>query len=465
MAQVTTEYAVPTAIAWAKPDARSYGSQAELAKGSAKARLRWSSNSKTFQVQWRRRGRLSPAAVDALPDSDSRKNSVGAEVWDEWPDEWEGCDLATEGHLDVSDTTRDNGAVMMNDYIEFPDRFAERDFWEVQVRVRAWDSYTYKVSNWCYDTLEVAYVPEVTSISASRNADGTFRFDVESDWQRDGNSLYWMLDQRPYPRYSVPDLGKRWDYDFPVGVAATDATSIRLRYLHVVTCDGATVSRKSTVPIAEHTPATIDAPTVTAEPDGSGGLAVSITSETVPYDSVAAWYEWTDEYGDHRAGQLDVEGSGSEWLANVECPPFDVDIDIRVSVTKDGEWRTVAASASVPSNGLTVWSWEDETFSLYFNPEISYSYSADAESVKLDGDQLPVSRHGTGGTRTISASGTLYELSDRDWLPELQRLCADHDWMLRAPGGARHRVMVKSVTHSRTPGHAVDVSVDMDEVQ
>lgn len=462
MAQVSTALAIPGGIVWNEPwgTTTSHVSRGDV-ESTHKTHIQFRSKYKTFQVQWRLRRRLTPASVEALPDTDTRKNSTGADVWEEWPDMWSGDDIDNEAAHLVADLTYSDGNVICKADFSTPYDHSDYDLWEVQIRVRAWDSYTLNVSEWGYRTLRVAFLPTISTLSAAPVAGGGATLTVDTDWQR--SDLTARLKLYSGQTVQVEDVGP----DFTLDIPAADVSDgkARIKSLAIGTVDVARVTtiREREVTLSDEPATTLPDPSITWD-----GMTATLTSTGDDYASVNAAAVWEDARGIPHSETIEASHNGTTWTLELDSPPYDIPITWRISVVgSNGTYKTVTETRTLESHGCYTWTYQGEVMlSLRLGVEAQHSVSPEGDSIKLAGAELPISRHGVGATRTIETKGYLLIRDNQDYLPELEQLREPHDWVYRAPGGERCKVIVTSYQYSRSTGRSgqLEVTIDMSEV-
>ena len=476
MAQVVSTLEVPGRLAWADVSddglRAATGGTVDVPSGGASRRVSWVSRHYTFQVQWRVRRRYAPAKAAAV------YGEVG-EQWGEWGP-WQGATVDATGEA-KSECTRypSLGIVAMDAPFEFAYSFGEWDAHEYQFRVRAFDEPTLNCSDWLTGTLRVLYRPSI-SLSATRNADGSVAVAFGTDWPRGGEaSLVGQSALVPLPRMSrgstASGRGESSTVEVVVpadciaGLSASSAAlnvgTARFRAFGGAT---ATVARPA-IPLAAHADdAEVTPPSVSVS---EGAVSVADAG----YDSVFCSASWEDDEGNAYSAEVPMSADGSAWEGAMECPPYDVPVSLRVAATVGAKWAEVSATATVPSRGRYTWTAEGSEASVTLHGSeaaLSMEEEPDSATVKPVGRSRPVSRHGTGGARTLSFSGAVLRgrLSGenarfrQDGHADILRVLREPgDLWFRTPGGGRYRVRVAGFSITRSPDYE-EVSVEMEEV-
>lgn len=453
----------------------------------------WQAANRTFQAQWRIKRRLSPAAAIV-------EDPTGEDVWtgwdgtlgsgsrssDEWG-EWQGVDLTTET---PSSTAAASNGYYLNSAFPFPYDFSDYDRNVYQARVRVLNATTKECSEWTYAELDVVYAPQAT-LSAERNLDGTVTVAIDTNWTRDDNLLHMrragtIADNRANVIKPELSIIETVPHDTTVTIPASqapDADYVWLLYLWMTTADGGGYSSGfapgfadpdlrgwTRIPITSNPPsADVPEPTdVTICQDGS------IEVEGGPYDDVYAHAEWTDEDGNAYSVTVPMsyDSALGAWTGQLDDPPYDRDITVRVSATDSGEYGSWEYPLRVESQGYVSLDWGDSHFQVRYNANRAMTVQLVNEAVSVSGSALPVSVHSNQRTNPITIIGTFVnpdedaEIGDA-WMKELEILNEPHDWVLRTPNGMRRRVMVESyqpVWQPQTANTVMDVTINMQEV-
>lgn len=505
MAYVDESLETPSALEW------SYGGSLSSYTGTfilgydetaGEAQWRWDSTGTQFQFQFRVKRRFSQQVEEALgsepygDDADAYDTTVSDELWESWEgcmdghswaedngfdllDEcWCGNDVGEDEFLGTAYTERENGACLLTKWT-FPVDFSDEtyDAYEVQARVRLYKSWTNSCSAWKYSTLYVYPKPQVTDIAASISG-GDVVIEAATTFMREGavRVYYRLKDGDDTTAHSKSGLGSigdggastvSWTVD-GLSCLGDDETTVRLKQFYCWT-DGSvewgipdvTIAalKPYSVPVGSLSTGTADVDLDVAVGDG-GTLVVSAGSDC----TVVASY--TDEHGRTWCESYGLDAGESVTI----LPPLDVPVKIVAVATADGATATETVSAIVPSTGLVRWDYGDESFEMVYDPEESWGFEMDGETVKTAGADRPVSRYGEGGAVSIDVDGTYIrdlpgsDSMGDDWLAPMMQLTETHDWLLRTPHGGRFDVFVEKLAYTWESEGVVAVSVTMQEV-
>lgn len=478
MAQVTSSLQIPSSISWDNDGKQlnrrgKYLLKAEIYESMTTLYLTWTSSCSTFQVQWRRRRRYSPAKALAV-------SSSGADVWEEWG-EWEGSDLSGDAAIAA---TNDHGAIWaLDEPFEIPYEFSEYDLWEYQVRVRVLDASSLACSEWAYETLRAAFMPQWEYGSATRNADGSVTLEVNHNMTRPCSFKLGELKSSTTLgailgiTKTIGKMNEKVALPAGGGTVVIPANiigsykSIKTPNAQLTSYDAAIVPGVAGLgftvgQVSEDE--SITAPAATFE---DTDLSTCVAVADAGYDNVFVTAEWEDAYGNPHVESLDVAGA---WEAELFAPPYGVEIAYRITAAKGATWRTSTFLRTLNRRWthMSFVSEDGETVVIRYKTTRKVTASVEGEAVKCAGRKNPVARHGMGGASKIVAEGKILDpmySAGGAWLPDIEKLRSNKTWIYRDPEGRRMRVMVKSVaTSSQTtsgPRGIVDVSISMTEVE
>ena len=471
MAEISKNYTKPSNVCWSLfGDADSYGAVGEVPYTGTTLYARWSSQYKSFQVQWRVSTRMSPATAEA------EGYTVGGEVWTDWGD-WEGNDI-TQDVATASKRNSGGTASVMTEGFTFGYAFDKYDKREYQFRVRAFDTSSHLCSEWGYGTVTVVYKPRLTGYSCTLNSDGSASLTLQSNWTR-GASIdmgsFFAADgsfiRGQDVRAETSDDGG--DITCTVPAKYVSDGHIYVQLTRYVTCDQAWSYGDElptsgdlidfTVGHADPTKA-ITEPTFADGGDGVWQATVTVTGSG--YTNVLGWARWTDWTGAPATAELAVtKNSTKKWTLALASPPFGVPITVSAACIVDGEFivRTHELTVDYPN---CVWTEAGATSGAYielmYDQELGIDFDTGAETVQLAGDTLPTSRYSRACPRSISISGNALpsQQARSAWEP----LREPHDWLFRTPDGLRARVALTSLALSEDNRHITGVSAKMEEV-
>lgn len=460
MATLTDKYAVPTSIAWTTSTTGTSITDergaADVPAAGATYAVVWTSQYKTFQCQWRIRSRKAPA-VAILTDP------TGADVWTDWG-EWQGANIDQDA---TSAVTQCGSQVRLNQTFTWSYDISANDLHEYEFRVRVINTPDLKVSDWCYQTLKVRYSPTMTLTSCSEAKDGA-AVTVNTGWPRGMQSFRTLRYQRPVDGGSTAMLDNvdvqradgsasstvAWDEPQKHVVDYSGGKAVICQVL-AFTSDGAQAWPGWTVlsggygvfTVGAHTPSgSVSTPTVlTAAADDA--LTVTVSTTGTDWDSVMASVTWTDGMGN--AGQADaalVSHASRAWTLEAWAPPFDVSLNVRVSVTKGTGWRTATATATLPSNGRASFCSPDAgEVAILYDLTHSQVIETPVEVVQL-ADGRNVERRGLGCLRSFAVAGRY--ITDEQTQADFEPLRERGGWILRLPQGIRCPVAIQEVEHA-----------------
>lgn len=473
MAQVTNKYQSPSGICWdLDGDIGSggwYSTKANVSATKTTLYLTWQSTCYTFQAQWRRRRRYSPASAAAISLS-------GATLWEDWG-EWEGSNLSEDLAIDV--TIPYGQMRYLTAPFEVPYDFSEYDLWEYQVRVRVIDEPSLLCSEWSYETLKVAFLPQWSYGSATRNADGSVTVEILHNMTRP--CTFRMGDLKVGDTVkNTKTIGRMNEkVTIPAGGGTINIpASIIGSYKKVKTPSAELTSYDNASRGGAGSYFTVDqasddegitAPVVTFE---DSDLSTRVAVEDAGYDNVFVTAEWNDAaYGDRHFEPLEVSEG---WEAEFVAPPYNTEIVYHVTVVRGGSWRTSTFVRTLDRKfrHMSFVNEYGESVILRYKTMRKVTASVEGEAVKCAGRKNPVARYGIGGVMKIAAEGKILDpmySAGGAWLPEVEKLRSNEPWVYRDPEGRRMRVMVKTVTTSSQtasgPRGVVDVSISMTEVE
>ena len=465
MAQVTNKYGIPTSIYW-ETDQVPGNNRAANTRHAGITRSRttlyvtWYSPCVTFQAQWRRRRRYSPAKALAV-------SLTGADVWEEWG-EWEGSDLSEDAAV-IPLNPMVNYRVLDVPF-EIPYDFSEYDRYEYQVRVRVIDEPSLLCSEWAYETLVASFEPEWSFGDVTRRADGGLDAEIVC------NSLrpFQFKLGRVRKNYKTVGSWNEW-VSLPAGGGAVSIPAsavgaydeVDAGYANIKTYDGRLVFGQDDYLVVGQAPddETITAPVVAFE---DTNLSTRATVEDAGYDNVFVTAQWEDAYGNPHVESLEVTGA---WEAAFPAPAYGVEITYFVTTVVGGKWRTSTFIRTFDGKGRMSFANGEDYVELMYDTSWKADASLEGEYVKCAGREKPVARHGEGATNKVTAQGTL--LSSRAtgtrassaWLPEVQLLKSNRTWLYRSPLGERMNVMVNSVATSSEHPDIITLSISMTEVE
>lgn len=494
----TTKYTAPSDIGFYQLiGAELYsnnGGNANVTRDVTPYYIGWTSPNRTFQIQYRIRRRLTPArAIVQDPTGEdvwtgwSGTIGGGSPVSDEWG-AWQGVNLDTETASNTA--AAQSGWYYYNSSFPFPYDFSDYDRTTYQVRVRVLNASTKEVSAWAYAELDVVYAP-IAQLSAERNLDGTVTIAIDTNWLRDENLLHMRRAGTIASGKATvvkPELSviETVDHDCTVTIPAAQAPDedyVWLLYLWMTTADGGgysngfapdytdpTLRAWTRIPITENpqSQSVPDPDNVTILQDGT------VEVEGGPYDTVYTSAEWTDEDGNAYSVVIPMtyDEDLDMWTGQLENPPYDRDVTVRVSGVVSDEWKSWEYTLRVESLGYVSLDWGDSHFQIHYNTNRAMTVQLINDAVSVSGSALPVSVYSTSRTNPITIIGTFInpdenaEMGDA-WMKELEILNEPHDWVLRAPNGMRRRVMVESyqpVWQPQTANTIMDVTINMQEV-
>lgn len=457
MAVLTDKYALPSQIQWAvDPTGTAITHTAtalEVPEAGRNGAIMWSSKYKTFQVQWRDRKRYAPAAAILLDET-------GADVWTEFPETWQGADIDSDSASTVTVCTGNDRRLAAE---AFSYDITTYDLIERQVRVRVFNEPDLTCSDWVYATIPVRYSPTMTLSSCEESPEGC-TVTLDTGWPRGASSIQTGLYAKQFSETATTQID-RGPYQRADGSASnlvtwTEPQSHIVTYkddpvvmcdLQALTSDGASIvnglqrfANKSLFFVGAHTPGSISEPTVDLQASEQD-LAITVTPSGADWDSVQAVVAWVDGMG--HSGQVDatvMSHSGGQWLLYAFAPPFDVELEVRVSVQTGSAWRAVTETITVPSRGMASFChpdcWE---IAIEYDVEHSQSIEPVAETVQL-ADGRTVQRRGLGSLRTFDVAGRY--ITDDWWQSHFEPLHQLTGWVLRLPEGVRCPVGIEQVT-------------------
>ena len=490
MAVITSDYAVPTrftALYDVTDNGDSYKSvppdQVMVPAGGMDLHLAWSSTYSTFQAQYRIRKRLTPANAAVT-------SPAGGDVWTDWGD-WTGTvEDGKVADIQGGGTYGARGWRYLTDAIRIDYGYTAYDAWEIDLRVRVYNTPNYHTTEWAYCTYKVGFDIKA-SVGAEETADGGIKLTINTDWQRNqlGMTLRW--DWGGHGMYFsssrlISSSDPTFDVDAaccvvdPDGTRATRPNYMILRDDMGRECRTTFDSLKKwdaalgviNTPYYEVKAGThvdsesIPAPTM-ALADDDGSLDVTVTPESGTYDSVIACARWTDWHGMQNAVTLDMDADGSAWKGELAEVPLDTVVTVTAAVIKDGEWRKVIGTHKVKSWGNAYFEHGGERFKIRYDQTHSLTGKPGGEQIEVAGRPRPVSRHSEQASRSITVDGTLVTGGPDTDQTEASAdvLFASHDWMLRLPGGYRSMVAVTQFATSDSGFYdAVKIEVSCEEV-
>ncbi len=439
--------------------------------------LKWCSAYSTFQVQYRSRKRYSPAHSQAV-------YGTTGEQWTDWGD-WAGATI-TGTETATAATRIGSNKWAMNSTAPFAtsNNFATYDAIEWQTRVRVYDAANGKCSLWATQTLRQDFTPSV-NMYAKQELAGYVTVTYETNWTRGGkvtvygnswgNTPLVTKDQETtgttstitlqIPRKNITGLTAGSNRLYAHSWWFAPACS-RLGSLDVLD------ARKNGVTMTAHpNPSTVTPPVISLDGD-----TLQITD--VSYTSVFAYIEWEDEEGRGYASEVTLTKNSGKWAGDLIAPPYDTELTIRaVAVGSDGVlWAQSSITATIDSQKRLSWTLDDGTgvnVTLHTDAaEISLSETPEGETVKPAGRARPLSRYGTGGTRTISCSAAIMrgsyfadnakhnQATHKELLAVLR---SQSDMWFRTPNGGRYRVRVTDFSITQNSNYE-QISVSMEEV-
>ncbi len=504
MSETTSSLAAPTLVKWAYDydssgsfhsrtpiGASSYVStnkywvrDVETTSDPCEIALCWVSSYNTFQAQYRVRKRYSPAHAQAV-------YGTTGEQWTDYSD-WQGATIT--GTETATAATKAASGWAMNDTSPFATAydFTTYDAIEWQARVRVYNASAGKCSEWCTSTLYIGFRPTVSCVAYWSSAN-CLTATVTTNWARGGtvrivgggngweNGRGW---KSPYIYNTVTTTnynGATIKCTFPASYVRYLTSKSEYLYADswqfTPALDGNTsltfANKNVAIALTAHpNDSTVKEPVI--ELDGD---TLNIVDKS--YAAVFAYVEWTDEECTAYAEEVELTKSGNYWSGLLVSPPYDTELTIRaIGVSRDStKWAQTIETFTIAANGRLSWTLDsgDGVVVRLFDskPTISLSEELEGTTTKTAGRNRPLSRYGTGGTRTISCSavimrGDMYECNEKhaqathSEISEVLRTKADM-WF-RAPNAGRYRVRVKSFSLTQSSDYEV-LSVDMEEVQ
>lgn len=435
-----------------------------------------------YQLQYRTRRRWTPAECDAAGEG-------SYDVWDDWSD-WQGSDLTQDTALfrraDVS--TEDYTVIVDISGYNFAGKFGKMvdgDKYQVDLRVRTFNTTRAWHSKWANAILNVIFEPEPT-LQVSVNANGTLACTFTDNWQREA----WINDMRVLDYYSADYSSSVMSYiygrywldnktdtfstlrarDFKARVGRTYA----VRYCYQ-TADGLNSLQYREVKFTRTggTPSGITEPIVSVSTTSTNSIQVDITGS---YNAIYGTVSFTTAQGVEVIDALDF---GSSQSTTYLYPPLGREMTFTVSGTKSGQYVTTTTTYTISAkdkahNGAW-WNYEGECVRAYLKESgdaVDDDYTLEADTIKTIGRQRPISRYGTGGTRSLKASCVFLRGELESQNPEyaeswaLERLHAKHSWVFRTSTGRWHRVMVTSISITDNSSEQyISADVTMEEVE
>lgn len=452
MATINSQRLVPTGLKFTKIESTGYTiyKNAIVTPEDTEFFLSWLSKSKTFQIQWRSRGRLAPAAA-ALVDS------TGADVWQDWSD-WQGSDLSTDTYYSLGseiEALSEDMKVLISEPFEFEFDYSQVDAYQYEFRVRGYDTYTAEASEWGFLSCYVFFEPQI-QISATPTSDGLAEINITSDWQRGYNSFAFFRNQKTIAQ------GIQLADDFSLSL--TDRSAIlddQLNYSRYLgyTTDNVSLSVLNGNYFIDLEPYQPQDPPALPTLEVNANIDEIVVTFEGTYDSASAWIEWQDV--ENFSANFEVIKNGTNWELTLPQPPLDVEISISVSVVLNGKWAIAQAQAYVNSQGRFVFGNSEQSFVFRLDPVISITHAPAVEIVETANNY--VSRFGNTTKTTLDFSCSVvknFEIQPKD----LSALYQPRNWVFRGPNGFRKNVALTKIALSEPIGQSRSLSMQMTEV-
>ena len=452
----------------------------------------------TFQLQYRRRRRYTPAAQLAAT------GSVNGEMWEDWSDWITDASIDISGQADTSSgtTKTDMGNLQVWDGIgtftfEYDWETTGFDKQEFEVRARTYDEPSDTCSAWTVQTLTIGYTPLFTCTAASENmTTGNLDLSLSTNWERGGVNANFI--GRAQTKYLFKANVAAYFGALRTECAlAVDKSKVNWSMLRSGTSKATVHASKDegggssitycNFTLNNATPSTsVGAPAYYV--DGNY-LEVSLIdpSTTKAYTGLFASFSWVDADGVECTASLIADdalkqnkgGFKSYNAYDLGVLPYDVNVEIRIVGAYNGKWNETLVNYSVESGGRCTWIGEDGTTAslvLRLNEPITISrkFSPEQETVKLAGRTREVSRYGTGGSMSLDLEGAILldslepknaDIDASDHAPFFQELTANkQDFTFLAPRGMRARVQVNSVSFETHRDYET-VQISMSEVE
>lgn len=424
----------------------------------------WSSDYKTFNIQYRIRWRYSPSQQAAQFDPKA------------WNAEWDNIDWVGDENALITPSD----ILSKKDYnlTSIPFDISEHDYGEMQIRVRVRDSQERDLpSEWLQETFPIRFYP-AKSVSATRNDDGSVTFGVSlNGWQRGENIVSIGDIYAGSSARSSNKIGKysttKYETVFEDGLVKFtlpyerigDNTTVYLSAT-VTTCDKADISISGSVTIGNLPYNTLSLGEIEYEVQ-DGNVLLKMRANSAHQSAVYA-FRWADAFGRTYSETINAEKVDGYWVATIKEPPFGVPIEARCVARASSGWgkkeRTIPPIAG--RYALLTADGEDSiklNASLEGRPAINLSTETDTEIVNIYGRTMPVSRYGGRKETRVEATAVVGDgfLS----LKDAERLSEPHDWLLRTVDGMRLKVSVNSVSCTEEAPGWRELSVSMSEVE
>lgn len=481
MAELSAALAVPTSIRWDVDGARDgyaiRNNKFTVSDSANQAFVVWHSPHSSFQVQWRIRYRNAPKQYESFED------------WGEWGD-WQGSNESTDDPVNArfvystafgSYWTLDSAFSFSYDWTDF-------DAHQYEFRVRVLDGGY--CSEWGYSgPMLVRFAPSFEFLEVVKEADGiginvrcsnkrSIRARIESIVEIDDFSKYGKVLYTGSEWVGLPEGGGV----VPIEGITTDAKKLSISG-SVTTYDGAVIelaNQEKTVSTSGYQES-LGNPTVVIE-DVENGAHIQVWDSELYDAKVIA--EWDGPDGEHHSElvtmtALNYPDSPTDTVLIAEetflAAPVGVDVTYWVTIIQGAKWSKIGVPHKVPRDGLMVFASEDRAVSLKLEASVAFDYTPEAETVKCADRERPVARLGVGGTRKLTAKGTVLspELAETKpwvesaWLGDVNGL-KGKVWHFRDSSGYRGKVLVKSVSTEESYAEGVKgvagVSISMVEV-
>ena len=491
MTTVDTKYAQPSAVMLGRYEGSTIVSRAEsfTVRYGETLSLRpvFCSSYATFQVQYRVSNRKNYAS--GLLD-----DPTGGEVWTDFPSWSDPSGATTTVAATVGGTAIRYASGLA---ISYSYDISSYDMHEVEIRARVFNSSADTCSEWAYGTVSICYCPNMTSYTATTEADGSvlFTFETNMPHRRARVNIVGGIDEDSGEKVVMWNQGVyanegdvlRFPPELLVRRKAAIAGSVWTESAYMTSADGATLVvekgadngcgllRKNGYegfviePGAHTDPSDVPDPVIAT---GSATYEAVVVNITCQCASVVARAEYTDADGNAFSDLMEIGGSAPNWTATLPYPPYGVTITVKAACCNaTGGYKLASATVQVVAAPHLSLDGEGDHVELVYEGEFRQSTRLDGESIATAGRKLPVSRHGVNVSRSFTARGTIafphvFSFGDME-LAALNCLDNPHDWLYRTPAGYRKRVRVTGwgVDQSTEQlGRLADVSIDMEEV-
>ena len=491
MTTIDTKYAQPSAVMVGRYEGSTVVSRATsyTVRYGETLSLRpvFCSSYATFQVQYRVSNRKNYAS--GLLD-----DPTGGEVWTDFPDWTEpsgatATTAATVGGVSV----RYAGGLS----ISYSYDISSYDMREVEVRARVFNSSADTCSEWAYGTVSICYCPNMTSYTATTEADGSvlFTFETNMPHRRARVNIVGGIDEDSGEKVVMWNQGVyanegdvlRFPPELLVRRKAAIAGSVWTESAYMTSADGATLVvergadngcgllRKNGYegfviePGAHSDPPDVPNPSIST---GSATYEAVVVNISCQCTSVVARAEYTDSDGNAFNDYMEIGGSSPNWTATLPYPAYGTAITVKAACCNaTGGYKLASVTVTVEGAPHLSLDGDGDHVELVYEGELRQQTSLAGESIATAGRKLPVSRHGVNVSRSFTARGTIafphvFAFGDME-LAALNCLDNPHDWLYRTPAGYRKRVRVTGWNVDQSAdqlGRLAEVSIDMEEV-